>query len=566
MLGVAATAAALAPAAAALPTTVRTGGPSAPGESKVAVVASDHDLGGKRFTVRSGGRVVLRGHLEGATGSPAPWRHAYRADLTAIEHPGKYSVHVAGVSSRPWRVERKGSSQLIDLVLDFFRSNSDGSEPSPIHAASHLNDATIKGGAHDGQHVDLTGGWMDAGDMLKFAQNEAFSAAALEAAARLDPADSAAIGAQADVAIRWLEKLHPYPNLFVVQVGDGRDHNRGFSDPALDDASQKPGIGHRWAYHWGSGVGGDIGGKVATALALAADRSSGPRRAELTSEAEQWYAAGRAAHRATPRVVDPFYIDTNWKDSMAAGAAALYRVTGTAAYLKDARTYLAANGNGDAWGYYEMGPFAAADLCGALGAPALGGSAARDQGCRSLRASAGEIRGESRRTAFGASGFLSWGTTATDAAGGAEAVLAGKYAGFGAGARIAAAGRDYLLGLNPWGASFISGFGPHSPRKIHSWASVFGDGLPNGAVVGGPAPRNAILNQQVGKPQGPLVSKSSACMVAGSIVERSAAGFAPPPAVVSAWSLNVFSFSLSGSPVGVFLLMRRKMLPTSRKT
>ncbi len=78
--------------------------------------------------------------------------------------------------------------------MNFFASNSDGNEPSPIHGPSHLNDATIKGGPHDGKHVDLTGGWMDAGDMIKFAQNEAFSAAALEAAARLDPADAPEIG------------------------------------------------------------------------------------------------------------------------------------------------------------------------------------------------------------------------------------------------------------------------------------------------------------------------------------------------------------------------------------
>ena len=63
-------------------------------------------------------------------------------------------------------------------------------------------------------------------------------------------------------------------------------------------------------------------------------------------------------------------------------------------------------------------------------------------------------------TAFGASGFLSWGTTETDAAGGAEAVLAAKYAGFHGGRRIGAGGRDYLLGRNPWGASFIAGIRP----------------------------------------------------------------------------------------------------------
>ena len=397
-----------------------------------------------------------------------------------------------------------GSSGLIGLVLNFFRSNRDGNEPSPIHGPSHLNDATIKGGPHDGEHVDMTGGWMDAGDMLKFAQNEAFSAAALEAAARLDPADAGAIGAQADSAIRWLEKLHPYPNLFVIQVGDHRDHDRAFSDPALDDASPKPGIGHRLAYHWGAGVGGDIGGKVATALALAADRAHGARRAQLTTEAKQWYAAGRAAHRPTPRVVDPFYVDSNWKDSMAAGAAALYRVTGDASYLHDARRYLRQYGNGDAWGYYEMSPFAAADLCGALGAPPLGGHEAHRQGCAALRASARQIAHESQATAFGASGFLSWGTTETDAAGAAEAFLAAKHAGLAGGRRLAAGGRDYLLGPKPLGRELHRGL----RTALAAEDPFLGVCVRRRAAARRgrrwPGASATIMNQDVGRPRGPL--------------------------------------------------------------
>ena len=223
-----------------------------------------------------------------------------------------------------------------------------------------------------------------------------------------------------------------------------------------------------------------------------------PARTRLIGEAEDRYAAGKVAHRPTPRVVDPFYVDSNWKDSMAAGAAALYRVTGDPSYLHDARRYLRQYGNGDAWGYYEMSPFAAADLCGALGAPPLGGKQGSSPGLQRAAGLGSPDRRRGEAHGLRASGFLSWGTTETDAAGGAEALLAAEFAHFDGGRRIAAGGRDYLLGRNPGGASFIAGFGPHAPRKIHSWASVFGDGLPNGAVVGGPAPKQAILNQDVG--------------------------------------------------------------------
>ena len=69
----------------------------------------------------------------------------------------------------------RGSGGLIPKILGFFRANRDGAEPALMHGPSHLNDATIKGGPYDGQHVDLTGGWMDAGDMIHFTQNAALA-------------------------------------------------------------------------------------------------------------------------------------------------------------------------------------------------------------------------------------------------------------------------------------------------------------------------------------------------------------------------------------------------------
>jgi hypothetical protein len=72
------------------------------------------------------------------------------------------------------------------------------------------------------------------------------------------------------------------------QVGDRRDHDRGFADPAGDDPSGLPGIANRLACHWGRTVGGDIGGKVAAALAMAAIRSPEPLRISLVEQAQEW--------------------------------------------------------------------------------------------------------------------------------------------------------------------------------------------------------------------------------------------------------------------------------------
>ncbi|HEV7481956.1 MAG TPA: glycoside hydrolase family 9 protein [Solirubrobacterales bacterium] len=490
------------PAALGAPANViRTGGPSGPGDAKVAIVAGPSSLAGSTFRVYRGKKLVLRGHLRRGPHASAPWPATFRANLSRLRAPGRYTVRAAGRKSRPWLVSRRGSTGLIGLILHFFETNRDGEEPALLHGPSHLHDATVRGGHYGGRHFDLTGGWMDAGDMLHFTQTTAYATMVLEGAARIDPGQAAALREEAGVGVRWLLKAHPAPGLFVTQVGDNRDHQRYFTNPDRDDASRQPGIGHRLAFHWGSRAGGDLGGKVAAALAMAAVSGTEPDPAPLIERAREWFKAGRASHSATPPLphAGDFYVVSNWRDSMAAGAAALYRATGERSYLKAARRYLAGSSAGETLGYANVAPLAAADLCGRLGAPGLGPRAARRQGCLFLRRNARRTILYARRNAFGVAAPLTWGTTSSNGAAGAIAAISGLRAG-----RAAAAGaRDYLLGRNPWGASFVAGFGPRSPRQISSWAAVFGFGRPHGAVVGGPAPRK-ILRRQGFSPKGPL--------------------------------------------------------------
>src|SRR4051794_2268023 len=488
-----------APAFAGTPAKIRTGGPSAPGDAKVAIVGSDRDLAGKPFLViNRSGTPVGTGSLSRARGRPAPWKHAYEAPLTGAEGAGTYRVRVPaiGQTSRPWVVRAAGSGDAIGTILKFFSWNADGRESS-FHGPSHLHDATVKGGPFDGRRFDLTGGWMDAGDMIHFAQTTSYAAAVLEAAARLDPRHRPQLNTAAGVGIRWLRKAHPRPSLFIAQVGDQRDHDHGFRDPAGDDDSGIPGIAHRRAYPGiaSGGIGGDIAGKAATALALAFDRTHDP--ADLL-QAKQWYAAGEAAGRSTPRLPGGFYRDSNWKDSMAAGAAALYRSTRQPSYLTDALRFLHSSQSepdGTLGVVDSFASFAAADLCGALGAPPMGSAAQRQFACQRLREFGAIAVEQAHDNAFGMPGFFTWGTTAQNGASGALAGLAGCSAGLAAGRGVAAGARDYLLGRNPFGTSFVVRYGPDSPIHPHHWASVFGQALPTGAVVGGPAPAREISGQ-----------------------------------------------------------------------
>jgi hypothetical protein len=62
-------------------------------------------------------------------------------------------------------------------------------------------------------------------------------------------------------------------------------------------------------------------------------------------------------------------------------------------------------------------------------------------------------------------------------------------------AALAADARDWLLGRNPWGASFVAGMGPDAPRRVHHWTARRGPSAFAGSVVGGPTTR-AVLREQ----------------------------------------------------------------------
>ena len=493
-------------AAAPLPDVIRTGGPSYPKDAKVAVLVSKRSYIGVPFTITNEhGIKVFTGHLNKAA-HPEPWAFAATADFSSLTQPGQHRVHVKGLVSRPWRVNSTENTKLVAKLMGFFRANRDGYEYASIHKPSHLNDAQVNNGHHKGKHVELTGGWMDAGDQLHFTQTTAYTAIILQVAAKLDPYNAKLLRSEADVGIRWLLKAHPFPDSYIGQVGDTRDHDTDFRDPATDDHSKLAGIAYRQAYPTDSS---SIMAKTAAALALAAERNAGRAKSQLLREAVQWYRQGRIYHSAGKPLPGKLYYDVTWQDDMSFAAAMLWRLTGKTAYLSEAMQYLA-HSYDDRLGTPAISVMTAADLCGVLGHAKADVVRVRNTACAYLRqaALAAMKIAEKDNAPWGTPGEFLWGHSANNGAGGAVIALA-KRAGLVPQATYAARARDWLLGLNPWGASMVVGYGVNSPTTPHHWASVMGSGLPQGAVVGGPASM-AELAKNGFSWQGPFNSKRAA--------------------------------------------------------
>ena len=494
----------LAPAAAAATPkdAIRVGALAGPDDTHVAIVGSKRNLVGKQFVVVRGKRVVERGKLGKLSkrADPSPWPHGAAANLRQVEAGGPYRVRVGRVESSKFRVDPSAASKLVARLQSIFRVNADGSEPNPVFGPAHLNDAAapIVGGPTSGGTIDVSGGWRDAGDAIKFTYTIGISSVMLDYAASLDPANAASLRSLSDIGVRYLVKAHPAGSqTFIAQVSGESDHTGGFRDFAQDDASPNPAFSHRKAY--GDAGSGTLGAGAA-ALASAALRAGvgTPAGSDLRDLAEEWYARGKAVGGPGPALegfAQPGGEEfSDWQGFMALAAAQLYRAgagAGGEPYLSDAIAYL--NGSEVEGGfspYFAVGGLAAADLCGGLGLPAGERADVRAVACGKLGEAARAASFRAQLNAFGSPGgfYFGW---ASDHGGSGAFLAAAAKAGVtsASGLSKAFAARDYLLGRNPWGVSFLVGPGPRDAKRPHH--PVFLKGKPatlgNGFVVGGPA-------------------------------------------------------------------------------
>ncbi len=461
-----------------------------PGEVPPAVVASDQALSGVTYQVKRDDTVVGGGELEPLDAPAEPWDHAALADLSTITEPGVYELVVDGATSAPIDVDDHAYRDVLLSTLSIFDSNADGDEPSSWHEPSHLNDARarIANGPRRGDRIDVKGGWMDAGDQLKFTVTTAFTTLMLELAAANQTAGRDQILDAAGIGVRWLLKAHRR-GVFVAQVGHtDADHNAGFRDPTVDDTSDDRRRRVRPSYVLTDRTGGsDVAAAVAAALATASLRV-GPRQQErLVAAARAWLVEARRLGAVWRNCC---YQQGSWRDDLAVAQAALWRATGRRSYADAALASLrrATDDGGSNWlvaaDSYEMSAIAAATLCGVLvGGPAP--AAVRRPACRILRDGGGAwINLVDTDTAFGRAGYAQWASVRQSESGAIVLELA-RRAGLDGAERAQQRATGWFLGVNPWQLRWQAGEG--GIEHPYHWVQTVDLGLA-GAVVGGPAP------------------------------------------------------------------------------
>ncbi|MFD0634222.1 glycoside hydrolase family 9 protein [Catenulispora yoronensis] len=527
----------------------------APGEVKQAYLMTGAAVSGATFTVLdSHGASVLTGKVGGT--SLGKWNAAYPdvypIAFSALKTPGTYRIKVSGsaaATSPSFKITSADAlyGKLVADGVTFFQAQRDGSDViagSLKRQASHLHDSaaslyawpefapddsdiiTTADLTRTGGPVDVSGGWFDAGDYLKFTNNEAFGAITLFAAQRaLGSAAPASLAAEAHYGETWLDKAWDgKTKSLVLQVGIGSGNAAGtfFGDhdlwrlPQQDDgdtaSTDRYAAAHRPAFLAaapGGRISPNLAGRVAAAFALAAQVDATAKPARAAAEYQAAASVYALADTRTPpnplttALPNAYYPEPIWHDAMELGAAELALAAqqlghSPTAYLAQAATYAKdyiASDTGDTFNLYDNSALAHADLLKALAAAghpaglavtpaALTADLKRQVQAAATKAKADIFHAGGDSTNFDVNahtfGFLT-----------VQALYkqAGGDTSFDA---FATEQRNWLMGANAWGVSFMVGEGSTFPHCMqHQVANLSGslDGtgpIATGAVMNGP--------------------------------------------------------------------------------
>jgi endoglucanase len=476
-----------------------------------------------------------------AVTNPGVYRIQVTATISATS--SNFPINLASVIYTP----------LLTNTLFFFQSQRDGPNVltnilnrKPCHLldtnaltylpATYSNDSLVGGLTNSGgANIDASGGWFDAGDYPKFVETTSYVVPMMFIALRDYPNRLRANGdflGEAEFGLDWLLKMWDQTNrilYYQVGIGDGNggtilgDHDY-WRLPEADNTNlpaSDPGyyaISHRPAFRYGpagSQISPNLAGRLAAAFALASQvlrQTNSALASQCLVDAQTIFDLAQT-NNVTVFSTSPndYYPETSWHDDMEWGAAELYFATAqtdatglphtnalfylqAAAYW--ASNYIASDSGSDTLNLYDTSAMGHYETCRAIaqaGNPA--GLAITQTGLlNDLVAQLSSANTQSGKDPFGfAQAYPSLSDPTPHALG--LAITANLYKQLTGLTNYDACGRaqrDWVLGRNAWGTTFIVGDGWTFPHCMQDQIGNLGcnlDGVPPirlGATVDGP--------------------------------------------------------------------------------
>ncbi len=498
-----------------------------PDERKVAIAFSNQSVKGKFDLIDRTGKSVWSGTIKS---SQAPGydshRFYYDLDFSAFTKSGEYVIRISSrkAESSVFKINASVYGTYHEDLLEFMRQQRCGYNPW-FDATCHEKDGRSMGGPMpDSTYVDVTGGWHDAGDQLKYLITGSNATARMIMAWQLFPDrftdEFNALGQpggngipdildEAKWGLDWIHKLHPEPGQLFHQVADDRDHI-GWKLPSYDQSDYGWGKNSYRAAYFATGEPQGFGKykSQATGIANVAARSAAAMalgyqvweekhldeayaiRCLIAAEDLYRMAKKQEGYQQGNSYGAPYrYNEDTWTDDMEWAAAELFKATGNKKYLQDALHY-AEQTNTLSWietdttAHYQHYPFL--NIAHYVLYPLVDDAFKKKlAGYYKVGIEKTLRRANSNAFQYGVPFIWCSNNLAVDLA--LQILLYEKMSGDYQYHNYALAIRDWLLGRNPWGTSMVTSI----PRKgeypvdVHTstWALTKKE-VPGGLVDG----------------------------------------------------------------------------------
>lgn len=414
---------------------------------------------------------------------------------------------------------------IFEDVVYFMQTQRCGYNPY-IDAVCHaLDGRSFYGNMPDKSYVDARGGWHDAGDQLKYLITGSNATARMMQAWEWNKKafrdEYNALGQkgangipdildEAKWGLDWIHRLHPSPDQLIHQVADDRDH-LGFKLPNDDPANYGFGVNKDRPAYFADGKPQGLGKykSSATGVSNIAGRSAAAMaigyriwKNELKDEAfalqclkdaKELYAMGKAkeGYQQGNSFGAPYrYNENTWADDMEWGAAELYKATGEKQYLNDAIHYanLIAEYSWmekDSTSHYEMYPYV---NMGHYALWEIGDAETKKKMAAYYAHNLDRILNKAVKNDYGVGHLFVWCSNNFAAAVATQAILYEKMTGDSKYVPLMQDHVNWLLGLNPWGTSMITGIPEKGdfPLDVHMPFWRIRKEVIRGSLVDGP--------------------------------------------------------------------------------
>ena len=460
-----------------------------PSDYKSAVVLSYNKLEGKKIQIvdsqnNNSVYTVSIGKNFGAYGN---FHFSYQINFTSLKTKGEYYFQFGQQKSYTFRVGKNVFNYIADSLLQFFKVQRCGYTDPMLHKICHIADATslIENNKKVIQSFDVTGGWHDAGDYVKFLNTTAYATYMMLFSYEFDPVkfgfddnhnDVPDLLEEAKIGLDWMLRCRFKNDKLITQVQDLRDHEVGWRMPEDDPLEFD-----RPAY---IGIGKNLIGIYAATMSLAYRIWN--EKFRYAAFAKQCLDAAVRLYSIRNKVqnVDSTgtgsYFDKKYLGKIALGAVELYISTQNQEYLMNAKSYADSAGSDYWWSWGDINTLAHFRLAKYF-------SQYKDYIVKNLEA----FNKNKNENLFGKGAALSWGTNVTLLGIALQGILYKRLSNDSRFDTLAVAQRDFILGKNPWGVSFISGFGNNYTQNFHHQIAYLTGKLPGGFAAG-PATREFV--------------------------------------------------------------------------